>query len=168
MRKAFTLIEILTVLAVISIIAIPMARLSTATIADIPLVYRMAQSNASMLDAIRHIGEDVGVAKGFPKSSGGYKEDDTHLLIESRNGTICYQLTDSKIIRRRLANISTGNSEQVISWTVPLAKISWGVWRENNNGYAVEVRTCLEQESGERTMENSHVYFAGIYKEALN
>jgi len=171
MRKGFSLVELLIVLIVISIVSVPLARLSTATLRDIPRAYRMIESNTNVLNALKQIHKDVNAAKGFPKSFNAYIASSETLLIELANEVICYQLKDGKMFRRKLTGAWESNSEDVEIWSVPRAKVEWQVWRKNGKGYAVEVKTYIEQKSGEhleKKMANSHLYFVGACQEAVN
>jgi type II secretory pathway pseudopilin PulG len=171
MRKGFFLVELVVVIAVITLVSVPLARLSTATFRDIPRSYRAINSNTSILNALKQIQKDVNAAKGFPKSFGAYTANNETLLIKLTDNIICYQLKDSQILKLKLANTNAGNAEEITRWPVPKAKVEWQVWRKNNKGYAVEVRTCIEQKSGDRLekkMANSHLYFVGAYREAIN
>ena len=171
MRKGFSLVELLVVLAVISIVSVPLAGLSTTTLRDIPRAYKMIESNTSILNALKQIRKDVNVAKGFPKSFNGFTTNGDTLLIERANGTICYQLKDGEIVRQTLTDTKVGRNEKIINWAVPQGKVKWRVWQKNGKGYAVEVKTYIEQKSGEhleKKMANSHLYFVGVYQEAVN
>lgn len=170
MRKGFFLVEMIVVIAVIFVVSLPLARLTTITLRDIPKSYRMIESNSSVLNALKQIQKDVNMAKGFPKSFESYTTDDQNLLIELDDSTICYQLKDEKIIKLILANTKTADDEEIASWLVPYAKIVWQVLRQENKGYAVEVKTYLEHKSGKnvaKKMANSHLYFRGAYQEAV-
>ena len=168
MRKGFSLIELLTVLAVLSAVSIPLARLTTTTFRDIPWSYRMTKSNTSILHALKQIRKDVSAAERFPESFNTYTTNNETLLIVLKEDTICYQLEDGKILRRSLANTGADDYAKTMSWPVPKAKIEWKVWRKNNKGYAVEVRTYIEHKCGdqvEKKFANSHLYFASAWQE---
>ena len=171
MRKGFSLVELLLVLAVISIVSVPLAGLSTTTLRDIPRAYKMIESNTSILNALKQIHKDVNVAKGFPKSFDGFTANSDTLLIELANSTICYQLKDGEIVRQTLADTKVEHDEKIINWAVPQGKVKWRVWQKNGKDYAVEVKTYIEQKSGEhleKKMANSHLYFVGAYQKAVN
>jgi prepilin-type N-terminal cleavage/methylation domain-containing protein len=170
MRKGFSIVEVLVVLGIISIISIPLARLSTTTFRDIPRSYRMIQANTSMLSTLKQMHKDINAAKDLPKSSGKYTTNNEVLLIELADGMICYQLKDDEIVRRKLTQIQKDNQQDIMSWPVPHAKIKWQVRRGNNKGYGVEIKTYIEQRSGDRLekkMANSYLYFVGVYQEAI-
>ena len=171
MRKGFSLIELLTVVGVISILSVPLARLSTATIRDIPENLRIIESNTSILNMLQQLRRDTNIAKSFPTSVEGYTANDETLLIKLANETICYQLKDGRVFRRTLANSQTGSEENITRWPVRQAKIKWSVWRKGPASYAVEAKTCIERKRGdvvEKKMANSHLYFTGAYQEAVN
>jgi len=171
MRKGFALVELLVIIAVICIISVPLARLSTTTLRDVPRAYKMVVSNTSILNALKQIQKDVNAARRFPKSFNAYTISDETLLIELANNTICYQIKNGRILRRTLSNTRVNSNEEIASWSVPKAKIEWRIRRKNSRAYAVEVKTYIEQKSGDRLekkMASSHLYFAGAHQEALN
>lgn len=162
--RGFSLIEVVAVLAIVIVLSIPLATLSTTTILDIPQFYRAVQTNTTMLNMLGRLHKDINAAVQLPESFAEYTAGDKVLLIKLTDGLVCYQLENKKVIRRNL----TSNEEDTTIWPVPNAIIDWRVWRNNGNGYAVEIQTCIErQRSGalEKKMENSHLYFVGAYQE---
>ena len=158
MRKGWTLLEVLTVVAVLAIASVPLAKLTTVTLCDIPRSYRVIQSNTSILNALKQIRRDVNFAKDLSA--------DNSLIIEQTDCTIIYQLLDGKIIRSKKSK-SSENRHEVRTWLIPKGKMDWKVWRQNNRGYAVEIETHIAQKSGsciEKKMKNSYLYFIGAYK----
>jgi len=170
MRKGFFLIELLVVLAVISLLSVPLARLSTTTLRDIPQSWRMIESNTRMLNMLKQMRKDVNAAKGFPESFNALTADNTTLLIRLEDEVICYQLKEDKIVRRSPTCPGTGNDEEIRSWTVRYGKVQWRYRYKNGRVYAVEVETYIERKIGdclEKKMANSHLYFAGAFREAV-
>jgi len=167
MRKGYLLLEVVALLAVVAALSIPLARLSTMTIRDIPQFYRVIQVNTSVLNMLKHLHKDINAAVQLPESFAEYTTDDKVLLIELADGVVCYQLEDDKVLRRRLTN----DEEDTTVWPVPSAKIKWQLWRKDNKGYAVEIRSYIElKRSGrpEKKMANSHLYFVGAYQEPID
>jgi hypothetical protein len=166
MRKAFSIVECITVIAVVAVISIPLGRLFKFMTYDIPKSCKLVESNTSILDVLKHIRKDINSAKGFPQSFQEYSTDANSLLIERQDGAVCYLLRDEKISR-----IVINDANEKITWQIPNGKIEWRVWRKDGVGYAVEVKKCVELKSYNRVdkrMENSYVYFAGAYKETEN
>ena len=167
MRKGFFLVELVVVIAVIVLVSVPLARLSTATFRDIPRSYRLIQSNTSVLNMLKQMRKDVDTAIELPESFEGRFTNERPLLIRSANSMICYHLKDGEIIRR----VFTNSDVNTVNWPAPHAKIQWQIRRKNNKGYAVEIKTYIERKSGDRLekkMANSHLYFVGAYREAVN
>ena len=94
MRKGYTLIEMLVVIVLISTVSIVISKLFTVIISDIPRLYGVVQENASVLNMLEQMHEDVDVAKGLPESFAEYTTDKDLLLIELPNTIVCYQLKD--------------------------------------------------------------------------
>jgi len=166
MRKAFSIVECLTVIAVIAVISIPLSRLFKVMIYDIPKSCKLVESNTSILDVLKYIRKDINSAKGFPQSFQEYSTDANSLLIERQGSVICYLLRGEKISR-----IVINDANEKITWQIPNGKIEWQVWRKNGVGYAVEVKKCVELKSYNRVdkkMENSYVYFARAFRETVN
>ncbi len=166
MKKGFSLVEAITVLAVIAVVSIPLGRLLKFMMYDIPKSQKLIESNTSILDALKYIKRDVNSAKDFPQSFQKYSADGNTLLIEQQGGVICYLLQDEKISR-----IVVDDAKGKITWQIPSGKIEWRVWRKDGIGYAVEIKKYVELKSHNRVdkkMENSFLYFAGAYQEAVN
>jgi hypothetical protein len=166
MRKAFSIVECLTVIAVIAVISIPLGRLLKFMMYDIPKSCKLVESNTSILDVLKYVRKDINSAKGFPQSFQEYSTDANNLLIERQGSVICYLLQDEEISR-----IVINDANERITWQIPNGKIEWQVWRKDGEGFAVEIKKCVELKSynrADKKMENSYVYFAGAYKEAKN
>ncbi|MFC1738113.1 Tfp pilus assembly protein FimT/FimU [Planctomycetota bacterium] len=170
MRKGFSIIEMLVVISLIMLISIPLARLSTITIRDIPQSYRIINANTSILNALKYLREDVNAAKSFPKSFDTYTAGEEAILIELADAIICYELKENEIKRCKLSKTNEGAPDDIIGWPCLNAKIKWRLWKKNGAGYAVEIKTYIERKRGrviEKKMANSHLYFVGAYQEAV-
>jgi len=184
MRKGLSLVEVLVVIAAVFLISVPLARLSTATLRDIPACRRMIETNTTILNAIEQIRKDVNAAKKFPESFGTYTANGETLLIELENETVLYQLKDGRILRQKFTKTGTDTEKEITTWRVPNGGIQWRLWRRNGRrgapqtrnrafgdpGYAVEIKTWIEQKSLgrlEKKMANSYLYFAGAHQEAV-
>jgi hypothetical protein len=166
MKKGYTLVEVLTVLAIFMAISIPLSRLSKLVIYDIPKSCRLIESNTSILDILKYMKKDINSAIGFPQSFGQYATNDKCLLIEQQNEIVCYLAEQGKISR-----IEVKKGERKIVWQIPDGKIEWQVWRKNGAGYAVEIKKYVafgRDNHTDKSMANAYVFFAGVYQEAVN
>ncbi|MFA5293804.1 MAG: prepilin-type N-terminal cleavage/methylation domain-containing protein [Phycisphaerae bacterium] len=165
MRKGYSLIEMLTVIAVMAAIALPLSRLSKVILYDVPKSLKLVECNTSMLNILTYMKKDINSAAGFPESFDKYTASERCLLIEQQKKVICYLVEQEEVSR-----IIIGK-EVEITWRIPDGKIEWQVWRKNNAGYAVEIKKYTELKSYnhiEKKMENSYLYFADAYSEAVN
>ncbi|MGA2916727.1 MAG: hypothetical protein ABSE89_11945 [Sedimentisphaerales bacterium] len=166
MKKGISLVEMLTVLAVMAVILIPLGRLWKFMIYDIPKSCKLVESNTSLIGVLKYMRKDINSARGFPQSFSEYSTDANSLLIKRQDDAVCYLLQDGKISR-----IVVGDANEEITWQIPNGKIEWQVWRKDGAGFAVEVKKYVELKiynRADKKMENSYVYFAGAYKEAKN
>jgi len=170
MRKGFSLVEMLAVILVLTIVSAALAGLFTAVVTDIPRSHRVIQTNTTLLNMLEQMHKDIDTARGLPVSFGEYTANNEILLIELEDGMISYQIKDDKVIRRNLMAAEDNKGGDTRVWLVPHAKLEWQVWRENGDGYAVQVKTHIEHKVRghlERKMANSHLYFVGAFKDTM-
>jgi type II secretory pathway component PulJ len=170
MRKGFMLVEVLAAVALLASVSVALAALFVTIVDDIPRSYRLVQEYTSLLNMLERMREDVTVAKSLPQSFGQYSADENLLLIELADGVISYQVRDGKILRGEVRAGQDKQAEHMQAWPVPHAKVNWQVWRQNSNGYVVEIKTHIEHKVRgpvEKKMANSHLYFVGAPGEVL-
>ena len=171
MRKGFSLTEVLVLLAVLTSALVVFAPMFNTLFNHIPRSYRVAQENTQLLDMLGRMRRDIEAARQLPESFGEYRRDEKSLLIESTEGLIHYQWHDGKVLRYRLTGARQERSKEPMVWSVPNARIEWAVWKKDGEGYAVEIQSHIHYPVGRRSekkLANSHVYFTGIFREALN
>ncbi|MHC4741180.1 MAG: PulJ/GspJ family protein [Planctomycetota bacterium] len=159
MRKAFSLVELLAVIAIFPVVALSLDRMFKAVVIDIPKSSYVVEENTTVLDILDHIRSDIDRAKGLPRTFGDYTAGDDVLLIKLPDTTICYQLKDEKVIRHNLGKEPTSSA-----WVAPNADIKWKVWEKDNVGYAVEIATHIEHKRARKQTERmagAHLYFVG-------
>ena len=169
MRKGYTLVELLVAMVLVSTVSIVLSRLFTTIISDIPRLYGIVQENTSVLNMLELMRKDIEGAKGLPESFGEYTTDKNMLLIELPSSIVCYQLKDGRVLRRRLPAAQKDDEKNAQVWPVPNAKIEWRV-RRSEWGGSVEVKTCIEYDfrgRSEEKMSNSHLFFAGAFREVV-
>jgi len=167
MRKGFSLIEMLVVMVIFASSSVAITILFNALVAEIPRSWRVIQENTTVLSMLKQLREDISVAKGLPESFGAHTTDDKRLLIELPEGIICYQLQDGKIFRARLTNAYESSGEDIKVWSAPHAQVQWRVLRQDQAGYAVEVKTHIEHKVAghlEKKLANCQLYFVGLFE----
>lgn len=161
-RKGYSLLEMLAVMLILPVVLLAIDQMFKNVMVDIPRASRVIKENTTVLDILEHISRDIDRAKDLPPSSGAYTAGETVLLIELVDTTICYEMTQGKILRRDLvADPQHGTSS---TWTTPNADVKWKVWRKDNVGYAVEIITNIEHKRPkklQKKMAGSHLYFVG-------
>lgn len=170
MRKGFTLVELLILVIVLPFVFIIFDGLFKTIAGEIPMSVRIIQENTSLLNVLRQIQNDVDRAAGLPKSFAGKTASNQTLLIELKEGVICYQIKDGGVVRQILTDTSQGKTEEPRIWMIPHANIEWKVLERNGQGYAVETNTHLEYgRRGQwiKKMAHTHLYFAGALGKEL-
>jgi type II secretory pathway component PulJ len=171
MRKGILLAEVLILLAVFTSVLVVFAPVFSTLFNHIPRSYRVAQENTQLLDMLGRMRRDIEAAWQLPESFGEYRRDEKSLLIESAEGLIHYQWHDGKVLRYRLTGTQQERSKKPMVWSVPNVRIEWAVWKKDGEGYAVEIQSHIHYPVGRRSekkLENSHVYFIGVFREAPN
>jgi hypothetical protein len=165
MRKAMTLVEMLAVLLVLPFAVIALDALFHTMLSDFPRSLALVQENATLLNMLARVREDVSVAKGLPTSFGRHTTDDKVLLVELANGTFSYQFEEGKLTRRNLSLDPENDGGDATVWSLPNSVVQWRIWRKGEKGYAVEVNAYMRHKLRTRyqkKMANSHVYFLRI------
>jgi prepilin-type N-terminal cleavage/methylation domain-containing protein len=169
MRRAFTLVEMLIVMATLPIAAFVLDRFFVNVIHDIPRSSAVVQENTTLLNMLNQMRNDIDKAKRLPEKFEEQISNEQMLLIEQIDGVIAYELQNGKVIRKKLSNIGEQH-EDVITWSLPTAELQWQVWKRNGRGYAVEVRSCVKQKlrkKWQNKLVNSHVYFLGVFDKVI-
>jgi len=164
MRKGFSLIELLVIIAVLPIIMLVINGLFASMFSDVPKSWNTIQNNTTLLNMLEQMQHDIDTAKDLPQSIDEYTSGDELLIIEQADGIIHYQRKDNYIYRYKFKN-GGQIPEQTRYWLVPKTIITWQIRRESGKGYAVEVRHNAEymmQGHLIKKMENSHLFYCGI------
>ncbi len=162
MRKGYLLVEILVVLAVMAMVGGIFDRFWLTFAFDLPRDSRLIQENTTLNNVVSHIRVDVVSAKTLSESVNGPDEPNT-LLMGMSDGVISYKFSDGRIFRSFVGGATSAASGDMV-WLVPHGWIEWQVWSKGTAGYAVEVRTCIEDKNfGQirKKMANSNLFFAG-------
>jgi hypothetical protein len=166
MRKGYLLVEMIAVLFVLTVILLiigPFFRLFTC---ELPRDFRFVQESCVLKGAVSRIRADVACAKLLTESASDSAEPST-LVMRLPDDTVSYKFNDGRILRR-LEGASDTESEDIV-WSVPHGRIEWKVWNKDQTGYAVELRTYIEDKDLgliRRKLANNYVFFADTLSEA--
>jgi prepilin-type N-terminal cleavage/methylation domain-containing protein len=175
MRKAFTLIEVLVVIAVLPFVLLVIGGVYTTFIRDIPRTTRVLQVNTTVLNLLGQMRRDVDAAVGLPEQFEGQRADERTLLIEQPGQVIRYQIEEGRLVRTPLVVTPSGvvsrascprfeggtpstrsdalagtlqagpPSNEPRVWRVPDAVIAWRLWQREGKAYAVEIHSQVKQ-----------------------
>jgi type II secretory pathway pseudopilin PulG len=162
-RRAMTLIELLVMLALLVVILGLFTKSFNILMRGVPRAHRDFQANTSVQDMIRRLRKDVESGRRLLQYAGDERVGGDLLLIASGEGVISYEFDRDRVVRTLAVDDPNMPGESI--WSVPHARIDWDVWRRNDAGYALEVRTAIERTVLGRLeikLRNSHLFFAGI------
>ncbi|MBN2182309.1 MAG: hypothetical protein JW715_10375 [Sedimentisphaerales bacterium] len=164
MRKGYSFLEILIIIAVIPILLIVINSFIVTMFNDVPKTEKAIYDNSVMLFLLNQMQRDIDAAKNLPQSINGNISDANLFLIEQADKVIHYQIKDKYVYRYGFK----GNQqipEDTRDWLLPDTKINWQVRRQNGRGYAVEIQHYSKyKHRGDfiKKMENSHIFYVGI------
>ncbi len=162
-RRAMTLIELLVMLALLVVILGLFTKSFNILMGGVPRAHRDFQANTSVQDMIRRLRKDVESGRRLLQYAGDERVGGDLLLIASGEDVISYEFDRDRVVRTLAVDDPNMPGESI--WSVPHARIDWDVWRRNDAGYALEVRTAIERTvlgRPEIKLRNSHLFFAGI------
>ena len=160
-RKAFTLVEMLLVIAIIPLVAAALGKMLATVISEVPRAGKVVHENTTLLNMFSELRRDIDNAKSLPKSYNEQTSDDALLLIESANGVLYYKLEGGQVIKGRLPQ--EDSSEQRL-WRLPKSVVRWSLLSDNGEPYAVEVTNHIAYKSSgklKQAMANTYVFFIG-------
>ncbi len=153
-RRAYTLMEILAVIAAIVIIMALSARLFRSLAADVARANRDFQvwvQAQSMFEALK---DDVESAVSMDLKRTESASEQAELVLRLPEEQVIYTPGDGKVLR------ATERSQ--LEWQLPGLKIQWNPRRDNDTIYAIEITTWMQRTlSGrlQKKYEQSFVYF---------
>ncbi len=165
MRKGYSLVELLAVIAVLAVISLPLSGLWTAILRDIPRAGSDIQQRAQLNLALGYMQRDINKAINIPDEVGDYVNDSINLIIQQTDTFVRYSFQDDILARYVLEN---SDWQADMQWRIPKAVIVWGVLKDNDKSYAVSIQSYIEQKKGsiiEKNLANSHMFFIGVRPE---
>ncbi len=167
MRKAFTLIEILTVITILPVVMIIISGVYATFIRDIPRTTRVLQQNTTVLNLLEQVRRDMDQAVAVraedsrpqvPNLAGGT------LLIEQPGRVLRYEFGNGQVVRTVVTSDerrATSDDEPRL-WRMPDAVVNWRLWTRDGDRYAVEIHSYVRQwvrSHLTKKLAGSHVFF---------
>lgn len=152
--KASVLTEMILVIAIFTMMLIPIAHISQTLIENVPQTYRLYQTNTSLLDAMTQIKLDIAAADSL-----SLNEQADKLTLKNDKKIISYQLKDDLLIRKM-----ENTAEQ---WKLNRVVMDMNLSQQNT----VEIRTYIAVKKRGRDikkLETNHLFFTGISKGDVN
>ncbi len=186
MRKAFTLVEMLVIIAIAPLMMVVVSRIFATFIRDIPRETRVVQQSTTILDMLGQVRRDVDEAVGLPERFADTVADERTLLIGRSDAVICYRFEDGRTVRTLLVGAgprarptptpamadqgqpqgvaptetSAPNDQRI--WRMPNAVITCRPWTRDGKAYAVEMHSHVQQRFAgtlHKKLANSQVFF---------
>ncbi|MBL7214184.1 MAG: hypothetical protein ISS71_00750 [Phycisphaerae bacterium] len=154
-RSAYTLMEILAVIAALVVLMTLATKPMKMLIADIPRANRDFQTWIQTQDMLRQLKNDVEQSTQIKIIDIDPRISSKLLYLQQSEKLVSYSLSDSQVLRQ----IDTSEN----SWDLPHVKINWQVWENDNMPYAVEITTWTERivlNKTRKKFEQSSVYFS--------
>ena len=170
MRKAYVLIEMITVMAILAVIMLACAKPLKTLVSAIPQTSKDFRTNSNMLRMLRQLRKDVEHSNGLLEYTADEKIGGNILLIETGSGIVCYELGDGEVTKTT-SRTDEQPSQNSQTWSFPRAKINWNLRNHNGRACAVELTTSIgRMVSGmrEKKLRNSYIYFVGSAEKGIS
>jgi len=163
-RKAFTLVEVVILIGVISVIGLVASGLFTPLVQEPPKLQRLSYENERISDMLCSIRQDIDCADALPRTFDKHSAGISLLLIRQPNAVICYRISDGKAFREVFQTDKNSIPPNPDSWELPTAKVHFERWFDDvsSQAYAVQISTAVVYNNHEHSFDklaNSHVFF---------
>jgi type II secretory pathway pseudopilin PulG len=162
MRKAFTLVEMLVLVAVAPPLMILISRVFATFIRDIPRETRVVQQSTMVQDMLVQLRRDVDRAVALPQRFDDVQAGDATLLVKQPQAVICYRFETGQAVRSLLQGPAGVDPNEQRVWRIDDAVVTCRPWVRDGETYAVEVHSHVRQKIVHRQKDqfvNSYVFF---------
>ena len=157
--RGFSIIEILTICAMLPVLLFLMVKPTRALFVDMNHTQKDFNANSTVYDMLTKFEKDIESADYVRRDAA----DPNALVLEGSEGQIRYKFAEGKVTKTIVDKITKSNGGESV-WTAPRAVINNRLWERDGKAYAVEVTKCIERKvlgRWERKLANSYVYFVG-------
>lgn len=162
--SAFALIEMLVLIIITPVVMVALSGFFRSFVRDIPQATRLVQQNTTVLNLLDQLRRDMDRAVGLAERVGDRQADESTLLIEQPDATVCYRFDEGQIVRMLLTGEGEAMPDQDRVWRARDAVVAWRPWVREGRARAVEVHSHLKQRimgQERRKLAGSHVFFVG-------
>ena len=166
MKKAFTLIEVIVVLAILPVVTLVLSRMTMTFFRELPDVSDVVYAQTTVLDLIAGVHADMLKAVALPDAVGERQSDEQTLLIALPDVVVAYERQQGEVTRTVLDRDGNEDSQTRRQWLMPKAVVSWQRWKGNTDqaqtAYAIEVHSRVQQWVDghlQKKLAQSRVYF---------
>jgi prepilin-type N-terminal cleavage/methylation domain-containing protein len=166
MKKAFTLIEVIVVLAILPVMTLVLSRMTMTFFRELPDVSEVVHAQTTVLDLIASVHADMLEAVALPDAVGERQSDEQTLLIALSDVVVAYERQQGEITRTVLDRDGIEDPQARRQWRMPKAVVSWQRWKgdagQAQTVHAVEIHSYVQQWVDGHLQEKlaqSRVYF---------
>lgn len=153
-RGAYTLLEMLSVIAAIVVLMALSSRHIRTLASDVPRSNRDFQVWIQTQDMLKQLKNDIEHSTQINVVNSDSPDGHKLLQLQQPQELVTYSLTTGSVLRQ------TDTSQA--DWNLSHVKIDWQIWDRNKNAYALEITTWTERAVLNKTREKfkqSFVYF---------
>ena len=153
-RSAYTLIEMLAVIAALVVLMALSVKPMRTLVSDIPRANRDFQTWGQTQDMLKQLRKDVKQSEQIKITEMDPRVSGKLIHFQKSDGLVSYTLNDGKVLRQ------TDSSQNI--WELPHVKINWQVWENDDRPYALEITTWCERtilNNTRKKYKQSSVYF---------
>lgn len=164
MSKAFTLVEMLAVIAITPVLMVLVSGFFRSFLRDIPQTARMVDQSSIVLDLFEQLRRDADLAVTLPPQAGDRLADGRTLLIEQAEAVVCYRFDEGRITRALLDKQGGAVPGTDRIWQARDAVIEWRAWMREGRARAVEIHSYLRHEAAgqqRKRFAGSNLFFVG-------
>ncbi len=169
-KRAYSLIELITVMAVMPLVLLVIGRLYTGLIMEIPRSFHAVTENTAVVRMADQLQQDIDQALDLPQAYGPWIQDANTLLIQWPDNTIRYHRDKGVMIRYTSLTGNDPNGLVAGRWTMPNAVIDWYIQRQDGRALTLTMQSYIKRtiwHDVKKKMANSYVFYPGTFAGAV-
>jgi type II secretory pathway component PulJ len=155
--RGFSLLEMVMIMPIIAVITTLAMMMLPMLLQETPALRRTTQTDRVLGGILLQVQRDIDRAGSLPESAGGKTAGADVLLIQTPQGTVCYQVADGQIERCVL-----GDKAAPQVWQTPGAVVAFNRSPGTQPAQALEVSTAIRTQIGNQLanrLVKNHLYY---------